>query len=457
MPILKCIVLLCLPLQVFASSSDSLIVQDIIVEGNAKTDLSIILRELSFKPGDVIADWPGTVQENTQRLLNLFLFNEVKIERNGNRVIIQVKERLYVWPKIDCSTADRNFNQWWLSKDLKRLNLNTQLGIFNIKGQNKSLWLRSQLGYTTALSLTFKQPYINAKKTIGIQAQLYYSANKEIWIQTANDKLQFYSANNQTMIKRLGAEAWLLHRPKIYTYHAFGMGFRHIGIADSAVAHQGNNPYLWQGLSSQKEFNLAYQLSIDKRNLKGFPTKGFLIKAQCDWNTLGGQTSSLHYWQLKGSAAKYWPIREKVFASIGVAAKYVNFEYLPYNKFQSLGYGKDYIRGYELYVVDGHAFAIAKAEFKWRILQKTYKFLPKVKHYESLPTQLFFTVFNDCGYVSNVRSKTQPDGNQLPNQWLYGFGAGVNVVMYTDYCTRLEYSTNHMGGSRWYLSFVTAF
>jgi outer membrane protein assembly factor BamA len=248
-----------------------------------------------------------------------------------------------------------------------------------------------------------------------------------------------------------------MHRPKIYAYHSLGFAFKSIQLADSALAHQGNNPYLWQGLSNQNEVNVSYQFNLDKRNFKGYPTKGYLIKGQLDNTTLFAEHSNLNYWQLKGSVSNYWPLGNRLFLAVAAMAKYSNNAFLPYNKFQSLGYGKDYIRGYELYVIDGHAFGLTKAEFKWQLLQKNYRFLPKVKHYEQLPVKVFWTIFNDWTYVRNERQFIQPNNNVLPNQYLYGIGTGINLLFYSDYCARIEYSQNKMGWDRLYLSFVTAF
>ena len=457
MNVFKYVVLLCLPLQLYANNRDTLTIKEVIVQGNTKTDLNIILRELSFKSGDVISCWSCVANENRQRLLNLFLFNAVDIQLKQSTVLILLKERLYIWPKLDFTTADRNINQWWLSKDIKRLNINSQIGFYNLQGQNKTLLLKSQLGYTTAFSLGYKQPYINAQKTIGFQTLIQYAANKEIWIQTLNDKLQFYNANDQTMIKRLGIENSLIYRPYIYTYHFLGLGFKHLQISDSALMHQGSQPYLWNGLARQNELNLNYQLLLDRRDYKGYPTQGYWLKAQCDVNRFWANGSALNYMQIKGNAAKYVPISKHIYGAIGVSAKYSSLKHLPYNKFQSLGYGKDYLRGYELYVIDGHAFVISKLEIKWQFMQHTFKFLPKVKHYEFLPTKLFLSLFNDAGYVLNDRNDLlQTNSNQLPNTVLNGYGAGLNIVLFTDYCARLEYSVNKMGGARWYVSFVTA-
>ena len=77
---------------------------------------------------------------------------------------------------------------------------------------------------------------------------------------------------------------------------------------------------------------------------------------------------------------------------------------------------KDYIRGYELRVIDGSHFALGKFELKYRLVNANYKFATGVKNYEKLPVCVYLTGFIDAGYVRNFREMRQASGNNLlPN------------------------------------------
>jgi hypothetical protein len=145
-------------------------------------------------------------------------------------------------------------------------------------------------------------------------------------------------------------------------------------------------------------------------------------------------------------------------ASAHVSARHYSNYYPQYSKIQALGYGKDYIRGYELNVIDGSEFLLGKAEMKYRFLNRKYKFLPKVKNYEQLPITLFLSTYFDMGYVVNngITNFGSTDQNVLPNSWQNGKGLGLNVVAFYDYCMRLEYSFDKYMNSRFYVSFVAA-
>jgi hypothetical protein len=100
---------------------------------------------------------------------------------------------------------------------------------------------------------------------------------------------------------------------------------------------------------------------------------------------------------------------------------------------------------------------LGKAELKYRFLNRKYRFLPKMRNYEQLPVSLFVSTFSDVGYVLNMLEENEANSsNRLPNSWQKGAGAGLNIVMFYDYCARIEYAFDKYMNSRFYLSFVAA-
>ena len=95
------------------------VVGDIIIEGNKKTKPYIIERELPFKTGDSIylPDLVKGFEISRQQLINTSLFNEVVISLKSFRgyvvdILIQVKERWYIFPLPYLKPIDRNLNEW---------------------------------------------------------------------------------------------------------------------------------------------------------------------------------------------------------------------------------------------------------------------------------------------------------------------------------------------------------
>lgn len=427
-------------------------VKKINITGNKKTKEFIILRELTFKIGDTICQWQAAKETSRKQIINLFLFNEIAIEKNDNgEVNIKVTERWYIWPFPVLEYADRNINQWWLTKDPKRLVYGIEFKWYNFRGRNETILVDFKTGYTQLFNFTYKVPFFNAKKTWGMQLTTGISANREVWYKTENDKLQFFKANNLFLINRNYAELIFTHRKRILNYHQFYGGFRNINVKDTVLTDSVNNQFLRNRNTQQQEIYVGYQFIRDKRDVKGYPLKGHYIKANIDGPFFIDNPSIA----IKISAAKYLPIANRLFGSAIGTLRYFNLNNTPYSKIQALGYGREYIRGYELNVIDGNNFALGKAEIKYQLINRVYKFAPNIKNYEELPIALYLTTYYDIGYVKNNNTQMLIN-NIMPNKWQYGTGLGLNAVMYYDYCLRLEYSINKYEKQRFYVSFVAS-
>jgi outer membrane protein assembly factor BamA len=434
-------------------------VDSIIITGNRKTRPEIITRELTFRKGDTIRNWQYHQEQSRKQLINLFLFNEIGITHDKNIVTIHVTERWYLWPYPELDYADRNFSQWLLTHDPKRLTYGLRLEWYNIRGRNETMQLDAITGYTRMFNFGYKVPYFNKRQTWGAQIFATYSSNKEVWYKTLYDKVQFFSDRDRDLIKRRGLELSATHRKKIFSYHQFYGGFLQINIADTVRSDSVNEFFLYRGTDRQQEYYLGYNFTFDKRDFKGYPLRGYLMKTGIEGACLSGRYNSEITLMLKTSISRYFRIAGPLYGSLNATARYYSLNFPGYNKMRALGYGKDYIRGYELKVIDGNNFILGKAEMKYRFLNKTYKFLPSVRNYEILPVALYLTSYFDMGSVHQYQahySNIDPKLNKLPNTWQYGFGTGLNVVMFYDYCLRAEYSFDKYLNNRLYWSFVAS-
>jgi hypothetical protein len=91
----------------------------IYIEGNKRTKSYIIKRELPFNTGDSIylPDLVKGFEIGRQQLFNTGLFNEVIVALKAFRgyevdIIIQVKERWYLFPLPYLRPVDRNLSEW---------------------------------------------------------------------------------------------------------------------------------------------------------------------------------------------------------------------------------------------------------------------------------------------------------------------------------------------------------
>src|SRR5690606_34855519 len=77
-------------------------------------------------------------------------------------------ERWYLWPSVELEFADPNFNTWWRTKDLSRINYGFYLYKYNFRGQNETIYGMVQFGYTEQYSFRYKIPYIDQKQQWGM-------------------------------------------------------------------------------------------------------------------------------------------------------------------------------------------------------------------------------------------------------------------------------------------------
>jgi hypothetical protein len=152
---------------------------------------------------------------------------------------------------------------------------------------------------------------------------------------------------------------------------------------------------------------------------------------------------------------KYWQLCNRWYFASGLTGKISFTSKSTYFLEQALGYGRDYVRGYEYYVVDGQDFIIFKNNLKFSLLPQHVKklnFLRSVK-FNTIPYALYLNLFVDLGYTYN-ESTISNKLNSLQNTLLIGYGAGLDFTTYYDIVIRLDLSMNRMGIPGVYLHFV---
>ena len=134
------------------------------VEGNKRTRTANVLRELNFSVGDtlLISNYLEVFNRNELLLKSTGLFSTVSItntlnEQASSTVNVKVEEALFIYPLLNISFADRNFNVWWVEQNhkLNRLNYTLQLSHRNLTGRRDLLTTYVQLGYEPKFQLTY--------------------------------------------------------------------------------------------------------------------------------------------------------------------------------------------------------------------------------------------------------------------------------------------------------------
>ena len=426
------------------------VVDDIQCEGNRRTKSATILREMDLAPGDTIGllELAPRLEKNRTLVLNMTLFTVVVVNigewRGYNHIVVTftVKEQWYLFPFPIFELADRNFNVWWSEqgRSLQRVNLGLRLTHYNVTGRRDKLKATVQFGYTQKYELDYRLPGFNRQQPLGFKTNLFYATNKETNYQTAGNKFLFFG-NDQVQLSNVRLNFGLIYRPKLYVSHELDLEFHNNRSTDSI--HLLNPDFFLNGADQQRFAAISYSLIVDRRDLRDYPRQGCYLKSIIRKDGLGFFTDR-DALTFNTTFAQYFSFGRKWSTELilkGLFYLYRNQQ--PYFNSRSLGFRPDYLRGYELYVVDGMNFSYVKGSLRWQFFDRVLglgKMVP-ISQLRTFPLQLYLTLNSDVGYVDDPFYQ---EGNPLSNTWLWGGGVGLDIVAYVDKVLQIEYSFSHL-------------
>ncbi|NWJ49284.1 MAG: hypothetical protein HXX14_00330 [Bacteroidetes bacterium] len=482
MKIVIAIIILLVPVLLFAqestqnitdpakgASAKKITIGKIILEGNKITRPHIISRELLFKQGDSLDVnlLDQQLKQSRLNLLNTALFNFITIdtvsEKNGKlNVKVKMIERWYLFPFPIFEIADRNFNSWLNHKDWRRVNYGGFLKWSNLRGRMESLNLLIRFGYDERYRILYDFPYINQKQTIGLTFMAALTQNHEVAYQTANDKPLYYRGENY-MLKNYTYSSTIDYRPSIFYTWAFTLAANRYSY--STKLNELNSLYAPASSNSLNFIQSTLLYRNDHRDNKAYPLRGFFtdveLAAQNGFYSNNDSYSNLF---IKNNLMVAEKIDSRWSWSVGSTFKVSSNKKLPYFLDQGLGYKRDYVRGYEDYVIDGGRYILGRSNIKYNVLKPTIRNLGITgsEKFDKIHYAVYFNIFADMGYVfSTNKTMVEPlNGpllnNRLQNTLLRGYGAGVDFVTYYDKVLRLEYTVNHYGKGGLFIHFETS-
>ncbi|MCF8369139.1 MAG: hypothetical protein K9G76_08840 [Bacteroidales bacterium] len=440
---------------------DYVVVRDITFKGNKITRERIIQRELLFKKSDTIPtpDLEEKLQQSQKNLMNTSLFNFVTVEatpvegmQNQVDINIDFLERWYIWPVPLLEFADRNFNEWLKKKDWTRLNYGMFLTWNNFRGRREKLVVFTRLGYDQKYQLGYQIPYVNRKQTIGLGFAGGFSQNHEIPYNSYDNKEVYYKDENQQVRREVYAYSELYYRKGIHNKHWLKLIYNDLEVDDSITIKNSN--YMFGTGNRNQYLTFYYQFRSDFRDYTQYPLKGYYFDVELDKKGLGAISSSkVNSMFVKANYRKYFHLKGKFFWASGFTAKVSPFWQQPYYYIRGLGYGREFVRGYEYYVIDAQHYGVLKNNLKFELVSQRvqeFKFIPSDK-FNKLYYAFYLNVFADFGYGFDNRNNVY---NPLSNQLLPGYGIGLDFVTYYDFVFRLEYSFNKMGESGFFIHFM---
>jgi hypothetical protein len=436
-------------------TTEYIIIKEIFISGNTLTKERIILREIGYETGDTI---PTRILQKQllwikNRTFNTTLFLWVDINLTSPDSIykvlnIYVRERMFITPLPTGGLIDRNFNEWWQDRhhDLRRIYYGVNLKIKNIWGLNHTLRIKGITGVNKKLETSYQIPYINKKLKTGLVINALMEFNSQVAFRTYEHKLQYIEHKGAGRTK-YNIGFLFTRRNKFYIQHQLGPYFQYTSVVDTVVIL--NPDYFLKGANYQRSYGLKYIYTHDKRDFINYPLKGHLLKLEADYQYLNS-IKTINTSSLRAEFTDFIPLNKIFYFAFSARGKISAPRHQPYFSQRGLGYNKEWVSGYERYVVDGQAFGLVKTNMKWRIfsINPTVKYVP-LKKFRTIPLSLYFKIYSDAGYV--VDKIYNPNNNFLSNRLLVGGGAGIDVVTYYDIVGRIEYSVNQLGQTGFYL------
>ncbi len=435
---------------------DCFVVSKITYQGNKITKLSVLNREMLFHEGDTICDME-IVKQSRENLMNTTLFNFVDFNWSGEgdsrQLTVSMVERWYLWPYPYLAYADRNLRSWFEANDFTRISYGFDLIYGNLWGLKHELGLTIIGGYNQNYGLTYDIPYLTNRQVMGMKTAVGFTRDREVAYMTQNDKIAYFKGNSEYAHESFYA----------YLMPYFRLGYRNTLYLEMVYDDRAFNDSLPK-LNPDFEnpngtrfqyFTLGLVFKNDYRDDHNYPLDGHYFEMRLTKIGLGLFDYAPDLFYGKITADWYTPIKGRFYWASNVTARISDRKTAPYFLSQGLGYGNDYVRTFDLYVVDALNYALFKNNLKFAILKPVTKHISFIKNdrFGKIHLALYANLFFDFAYTWDV-NVPQGFSTKIANKFIYGTGIGIDFVTYYDKVLRLEYGINALGETGFFVHLV---
>jgi hypothetical protein len=441
------------------SQTDFVVIDSVIVIGLHKTKKIVVSQEIDLHSGDTISidQLASRLHINEKRIQSTGIFTLASInvkdwntDLNTCDIYITVQENWYLYPHPIFELADRNFNVWRkeFNYSLSRVNYGLAITHTNFSGSKDKAKLKIQGGYVRKLELLYDLPYLHNKW--GASANILYSENREIAYNSIDNKPVFYHTDDKKKVYFVARSSIAVQRrSNAQFFQTMKLEYNYAKI-DTMISRELNPSYFGLGREKVHYFFLDYLAKYDNTIYPLYPIGGFKIELNLRKEGLGIFNDVDNLW-MTFHVEKHHPFFKNFIMSNKVRAKiqFLNND-LPYFLNNALGYSSNNITGYQLYVMDGRSYILSKNSLKYKVLDKNikiFKFVPK--HFKVMSTQLFVRGAFDIGYSDNPLFKAE---NKLSNTWQYGYGPGLDLILFNTLTVSAEYGITKFGEKGFFFS-----
>ncbi|MCB0472702.1 MAG: BamA/TamA family outer membrane protein, partial [Flavobacteriaceae bacterium] len=362
-------------------------VEKIEIVNNKITRPWVILNQFEYQVGDSLQryDFISKTLQSRKNLVNrqLFTYIDFKVETVEEYKVIltvTVKERWNIWPAPIIQIDAPNINEFFERKDWSRLSYGASLGWSNFFGTGHKLKLRMVFGNSNQINASYEIPALSKKVYLGLIPHFEYKGLRTVNYKSSDDSQELFQLSNQRAYESIKYGIDLKFKHSFYMQHQLKLGYEAHRIKDTLLAT--NPTYLTMDtLSGVRYYTIGYQLEFDKADSKTYPLKGYSVHVGVDKYGIGlVRKGNIDVFYLNAEIAGYVPIGAGFYWGGKARVRLTPSRLQPYIFRNGLGYDKvDYLRGYELYSIEGTFYSYFNTNFKFQALNKTWIFVKKKK------------------------------------------------------------------------------
>jgi len=415
-----------IPLYTQTKSDSAIFIQNIHILGNRLTKDYVILREMSMKTGDTLAQ--DAINRDKDNIYNLGLFNKVDIEyyvrKDSASVYVIVSERWYIIPYPIVGMKYR---------DPSKLYYGAGFIHQNFRGQNEKIITNICFGYDRWITLNYQNPKVTSEDDIFISGvfavQKLHSQstssgeyeNSNVYVGgTIGKRIGLY----QTLSGSLGYEVWQVNDPQLHR----------------TISSSGRDAFL----------SAAVQYRYDTRNNREYTTNGLLVSISASKSGFGESEMDLSSFSY--DVRKFFGFGNGCGFGARTIGSFTWGGIIPPYRHVFFGYDER-IRGYFYNVFEAENRIGANVELRLPILLPRYFEIDwvRVPEFQKLRYGVYFGIFADAG---KLWSRTQVLSEQ---PWYSGYGAGLQFLLPYGFTIRTEAAINNLGNAEYMLDFDTSF
>lgn len=391
----------------------ALVVEEVVVTGNDLTRDFVILREMQLSPGETVTQ--DKIEYDRERVYSLRLFNRVLIEvvplgGGRARLVVDVDERWYIFPFPILGIKDRDWGKVFYGAGIVHN---------NFRGRAEKLFASFILGYDPAVSLYYKNSFLDDAGTYFMDARLSYG-NVRNRSPLAESTFGEYVERHFSLTASAGR--------RLNRYHALWItaGYRHVTVPNrstiTTISGEGQDNFPVTGAG----------YSFDTRDLREYPSTGTMITVT--YSKYGLPGGDVDFSRFATDFRQFVPlpagitVAGRVFTDHGLGGTIPSYSRVYF------GYGER-IRGHFDEVIEGEHLAGATAELRIPVLSPRYLMVPMLpRGFDVWRFGVTAAVFADAGRTW-FRDEKFSLGDMKK-----GYGAGIHLLLPYSAILRLEYA-----------------